>query len=345
MRAHRREHGVVLVVVLFFALLLTGSIATFVKRSTMDALIARHRDSAAQAEALARGGVRIAIALVLEDKLRKSSTGIPIHSSGDLWARASTTEIETDGGAVLRLRIEDTSSKLNLNALYDHREGAALGALYEKALPFLQALLAKAVDEIGLPPAEKELYDPEEMAENLADYLDGDDERQRGGLEDDYYQSQDPPYRPRNAPLLSVEELRLVEGFDAEIAEALEDYVTVYPYTGAGGINPNTAPPHVLALLYASDEVTQELAREETVREILDVREDDQFLCPEEINAPDCTPIREIVTNEIFPPPDYASNAFLIESSARAGEIQRVVEAVVDVSQPTEPLLLSWRMR
>jgi type II secretory pathway component PulK len=55
---------VVLLVVLFFALLLSASVVTFLRRSTVDSMIARNRDSAAQADALARGGVRLAEALL-----------------------------------------------------------------------------------------------------------------------------------------------------------------------------------------------------------------------------------------------------------------------------------------
>jgi type II secretory pathway component PulK len=55
-------------VVLFFALLLTSSVATFTHRATIDAMISRNRESSARAEALARGGVRVATALILEDR-------------------------------------------------------------------------------------------------------------------------------------------------------------------------------------------------------------------------------------------------------------------------------------
>ena len=54
----RRSSGFVLVVVIFFAVLLMSSIATFLRRATIDASIISNRDHAARAEALARGGVQ-----------------------------------------------------------------------------------------------------------------------------------------------------------------------------------------------------------------------------------------------------------------------------------------------
>lgn len=213
MRSGRGERGVVLVVVIFFALLLTSSIATFLKRSTVDFMVSRHREDAARAEALARGGVQIAIALVLDDKLQKLE-GLPIHTGREAWGMAKSSEIELGDGAVLSLHIEDTGSKINLNALYDLQEGVEPGTLAEPATRFLTALLAKAVDEMGISPEEKARYDAEELAENLADYLDADDERQRGGREGDFYERQDPPYAPaarrglRCAPRVSARRLR-----------------------------------------------------------------------------------------------------------------------------------------
>ena len=53
----RHSQGVVLFLVLFFTLLLSASIATFVKRATVDAILARNREAVARSEALARGRV------------------------------------------------------------------------------------------------------------------------------------------------------------------------------------------------------------------------------------------------------------------------------------------------
>ena len=72
-----------------------------------------------------------------------------------------------------------------------------------------------------------------------------------------------------------------MEGFDARLVDALRPYVTVYPYAGGGGINPNTAPPHVLSLLFFDDEVELRLADEDTVRSILAIRKEGGFVCGE----------------------------------------------------------------
>ncbi len=340
----------VLLVVLFFALLLAASIVSFVKRSTIDAMISRNRDAASRADALARGGIRLAGALLLEDRLREAAgASLPLDMQGDRWAEG--LELETPDGAALRVRIEDAGARLNLNALFAVDESGALAAK-ETAEPFLIALLEKAIVEIPRPAGEKS-YEARELADNLIDFVDSDEVRVEGGAEDGWYQQQKPPDRPRNRALLSVDELRLVEGFDADLLEALRPYVTVYPYAPGGceseevgcGLNVNTAPPHVLGLLYYDDGVELRLAPEDVVRRILELRQKGEAVCPPSQSEEGCTPIGELVTNAIFPPPSFSSQIFVVTAEARVGDLRRTVEAVVDRSPGTELRLLSWRPR
>jgi hypothetical protein len=118
----------------------------------------------------------------------------------------------------------------------------------------------------------------------------------------------------------------------------------VYPYAGQTGINLNTAPPHVLSLLYFDDGIDLRLADEQTVREILRAREDGGSICPEGQAQVGCTPIREIVVNAIYPPPTFESDVFVVRVEARVSGVRRTIEAVLDRKVEGEPLLLSWRV-
>jgi general secretion pathway protein K len=343
---------VVLLVVLFFALLLSASVVTFLRRSTVDSMIARNRDSAAQADALARGGVRLAEALLLEDRLAENAESVP-SSDGHLdpWYSPYGLQINVAENADLTLHIEDTGARLNLNALFEVDEAGEF-VPRDPTEPFLHQFLEKVVDEMPLPPGERALYDPRELAANLMDYVDSDEVRRYGGLEDDYYQRQEPPYQAANGPLLSPEELRLIEGFDGPLVDALRAYVSVYPYAPGGcqraqvgcGVNLNSAPPHVLAALFYDDGVDQRLATEDVVRKILRIREEGGSLCPGGESAEGCTPISQVVANAIFPPPTFVSQIFVVTAEARVGEVRRSLEAVVDRSQPAKLRLLSWRI-
>lgn len=336
----RRERGVVLLVVLFFALLLTSTVATFLSRSTLDTMIIRNRDARARADALARGGLRLAEGLILADRANQTEGEASLNTGQSLWAQVSGQVITTQDGAMLELRIEDSGTKLNLNAVIQVDED---GQLPSQTLPLLVGLLEKVIDEMEIPPGEK-VYDVRELAEALIDYVDPDEISQRGGNEDGYYQLQNPPYRAANRPLLSVQELRRVEGFDAKLVDGLAPYVTVFPYAGTGGINLNTAPPHVLALLFFDDGVDLRLAPESTVREILEVRQEGGTICSEEQSDESCTPIRDLVTNAIYPPPDMGSSVFVVVARARVGDVTRSIEAVMHRLEEGEVRLLSWRV-
>jgi len=351
-RRDRRRRGVVLLVVLFFALLLTSSIATFVRRSTVDALIARNVDARAEADTLARGGLLLSWALLVEDRLQELAQSAPPGDNYlDAWARVSELPLVTPSGTTLRLRIQDAGARLNLNSLFEMDEVGTWKVRAETP-EFLTQLLAKVIDELPVA-SRQQVYQPAELAASLIDFVDGDAVTSNDSPEDDVYQRLEPPYRALNRPLLSFDELRMVAGFSAELVEALRPYLTVYPFAALGcgdpslgcGVNLNTAPPHVLALLWFDDGVQKRLADEDTVRQILRVREEGGLLCGEAPSLAGCTPIREIVPNVIFPPPTFSTQVFEVSAEASVGDVRRTLVAVMDRSAPALPVLLSWRIR
>jgi DNA uptake protein ComE-like DNA-binding protein len=98
---------------------------------------------------------------------------------------------ETGMGAVVRYGLEDESVRINLNGVLladEVLEGA--GRTLLMTLPGMT----------------------EDVADSILDWMDEDDEPRDYGAEIEYYGSLSPPYRPRNGPLLSVEELLLVRG-------------------------------------------------------------------------------------------------------------------------------------
>jgi len=335
-----RQQGVVLLVVLFFAMLLTSSIATFTRRAIIDASVARNRDAAARAEALARSGIRLGKSVLVMDRIQEEATQQAIDTQQDAWSQLSEIAIPGGDGAILKIRIEDSGMLFNLNSVFDYAAG---GAAYAETEPFLKAFFEKVIDEMKIPPGEK-FYDISELNEALMDWVDVDTVRLKGGLEDTYYQMREPPYKATNGPLMSVDDLFLIEGFDHKLVEALRPYLTVEPFAGGGGINLNTAPPHVLSLIYSNDGVDDRLADEEQVKQILKIRSEGGLICGESLSLTGCTPIRTIVLNPIFPPPTYAASVFTIVANAQVGDIERTIEAVVNRSA-APPLMLSWQVR
>ena len=102
----------------------------------------------------------------------------------------------------------------------------------------------------------------QDVVSSILDWWDPDTERSSfdpgaatvtsAGSEDDLYQRLDEPYKIKNAPFDSLEELRLVRGigddFSATFVEPqphdpVSRVLTIY---GSGAVNPNEAPPAVL---------------------------------------------------------------------------------------------------
>jgi general secretion pathway protein K len=365
-----RDRGAVLAMVLILALLLSAAVVSFTRRAVIDTVIALNHDAAAQAEALARGGVRLATALVVQDRSQDprlmSFEEFEALMAGageqdtaeEPWAQVKDYELVTEDGAILRIAIKDSGSLLNLNAVvqrtYSAEQAVTAGPSPAEAEEFLVVVLEKVIADMPIIPGEK-VYEPRELARNLLDYLDEDDQRIAGGDEDEYYLSQNPPYRAANRPLLSVEEVGLVEGFDVQLMQALRSYVTVYPLypdDAHRGINLNTAPPHVLALVYYGSTGDQRLADEDIVRSILKVRAEGDLICTGGGGNPErCRTLQDVhpdlALGRVFPemalPSD--STTFTLISAASVGEIRRTVVAVVDRSDPVVPQLLSWRMQ
>ncbi|WP_254510038.1 type II secretion system minor pseudopilin [Anatilimnocola floriformis] len=127
--------------------------------------------------------------------------GITIVPDDDPKKRGSvcilSPNLNDDGNlAGLRYGLEDESTRLNLNTLLvleAQQEGAAVQLLM--SLPRMT----------------------EEVANAILDWLDPDDEPRPLGAEVDYYSGLTPPYRPKNGPLDSVEELLLVRGITPEL--------------------------------------------------------------------------------------------------------------------------------
>jgi general secretion pathway protein K len=354
----RRESGIALAIVLVVVLLLSLVAATFASRTITDGLVSRNKDRAAEARALARGGIQIAMGVLFQVRVRQALQAMTNEGDPDIatkdafWAELGDLPSLTRSGATLRIEIRDSGAKLNLNALMPIEEEPSEFEPESDAEEFLTAFLDKVkedlVDEVGAEPG---LYDTREMARNLLDYIDPEDTAIGGRNEDDYYLRQDPPHRAPNRPLLSVGEIAMIEGFDARFVKAMEPYVTVYPFVFARGLNINTAEPWVLATLFLGGTGDKQLASEDQVREILETRQKDGLICNDpDTELPNCTSLTQILglgDGAVFPQANLPSDGLVYEvvSEAKVGDVTKRVTATIDVTDYETPLLLSWESR
>lgn len=93
--------------------------------------------------------------------------------------------------------------------------------------------------------------EPLELVSNLADWVDKDSNRAfPGGNEDALYERLDEPYRVKNGPFDSLEEVRLVEGWHRD--DVWDKYGNELTVFGDGKVNVNTADCEVLFALLRS---------------------------------------------------------------------------------------------
>jgi len=354
---NRREAGVALAIVLVVVMLLSLVAVTFASRSVTDGLISLNKDRAGQAQALARGGIRVATAVLYQVRVRQMVNPFvapepEIATDAAFWAAFADMPATTKDGSTLRLEIRDTASRLNLNALVPAEQSPSELTPESEAEEFLVAFLEKVkedlAEELGGDVA---LYDAREMARNLLDYIDPEDTAIGGRNEDDYYLQQDPPHRSPNRPLLSVGEVAMIEGFDARFVKAMEPYVTVHPFVFARGVNVNTAEPWVLATLFLGGSGEKQLASEDQVRSLLEVRQQEGVVCNDpEAGVPGCVTFSQVLglgEGSVFPEATLPTKGLIYEvvSEAKVGDVTKRVVATVDVTNHENPLLLSWEVR
>lgn len=174
---------------------------------------------------LRRGALHWASVALLEDAAQNS-----IDHLGEPWAQGLPT-LPVEGGAI-HVSVEDAQGRFNLNNLLQNG-----GQPSTADVQVFQRLLVT----LKLDPL---------LANALLDWMDADSNvTSPGGAEDVDYLALKTPYRAANQPLTSVDELRLVRGFDAKTMQVLLPYVTVLPPGVRTTININTASPALLAAL------------------------------------------------------------------------------------------------
>jgi len=101
------------------------------------------------------------------------------------------------------------------------------------------------------------------VVDSILDWIDPDSSHRINGAEDDYYKNEGLPYTAKNGRIETLTELLKIRGMTEEIFygarenkdsayQGLENILTVYD---ASPVNPNTASPKVLAVLFEESQV------------------------------------------------------------------------------------------
>lgn len=98
------------------------------------------------------------------------------------------------------------------------------------------------------------------IADSVLDWIDDDDLTHLNGAEDKYYESLPDPYKSKDGPLSSIEEMTLIRGVTPEIFETIKDSITVYGERNIN-VNVNIASGEILSSIPGlSDDIVEELS-------------------------------------------------------------------------------------
>jgi general secretion pathway protein K len=226
-RPRINERGIALLAVLLGIALMTLIIVNFSTAATLGYLSAANQVNELRAEYLARSAVAVGLGLLAQDTLIDSQTKQAYDSLTDVWA-VPFPPVPVDGG-VVSLSIVDAARKLDINELVNPSNGAVNQDFEARMVRLFQIL---NVDPSIIPA--------------IVDWIDPDSIDSPGGAEMDYYMRLIPPYAPRNAPMPTIGDLKMVKGVNDAIFNRLRPYLTVMPEML---VNVNTASPEVIACL------------------------------------------------------------------------------------------------
>ncbi len=174
---------------------------------------------------------------------------------------------------------------------------------------------------------ELDMLEGQTLADTLLDWMDEDDEARIRGFDGDDYLRLNPPYRPRNAPLRTWDELELVYGYrdafwdeDGNAKPQLRRFRNLFSLDHTDPVNVNTASQDVLAVLHELNAVDAYMIQ------------DYRAGADGQLGTAEDRPIRS--RDELFFPTrsrlaGYESSLLRVEVEARRGEARFLLSALV----------------
>jgi general secretion pathway protein K len=222
LRAQRRQRGVALVTALLIVALVVAIAASLNLGQQVWLRQMQNISDRAMANSIRHAALDGMCFLLEKDGKANAYDG-----ETDLWAeKGMAWPVE---GGMASFSVEDAQGRFNLNSLV--MPGGAQPN-NEAGQVFVNMLTLLGLDV--------------SLKEKLTDWIDTDNMTRPSGADDTDYLSLPKPHRAANQNLASVDELRLVMGFDEEVVEKLRPYVIALPQNDTI-INLNTAPDIVLA--------------------------------------------------------------------------------------------------
>ena len=231
------------------------------------------------------------------DSLEEPWTGVSAGPGGKAENRENAIPAEVE--------LTDLGGRLNLNLLVDQKG---------QANNLWVGVFRRLIDLLE--------HDPD-LVQALLDWLDPDNEPRSGGGEAREYGAKGSGFAPRNGPLLDIDELGLVRGFNREVLEGNEEkpgLLELVAVHGGQRINVNTAPPLLLQALDSG-------FRETVAQAVVELREERPIRKVNELKG--LVGIGPDLYRAVEPMLDVKSGWFRVESLGRSGTAGHRLRAVL----------------
>jgi general secretion pathway protein K len=305
-----------LLLVLLVVVLLTTLVTELAFSTLVDLRLAETFRDSTRAYYLAKGGINAGSMLLRKDQNH--------HDSLDESWHQGVTDYPVGDGTVT-VRIDDLGGKLAINTLVVGNNPQTV--VVDRFYRFFAAL--------ELPPP----ADPAELTAALIDWLDSGDESYRElrvdaldipveGAESPYYRNLAVPYRCKNGPLHTLDELANIKGFTPEVRQRITPFLAV---NGDAKININTAGIEVLMALspLLDRGMAQQIVDDRTGNPIDSIGQLESWLPAELFSA--------LKSQSNLGLLGTTSGTYRIEADARVNDGQRRI--VADVDKATSRIL------
>lgn len=219
----KQQRGIALITILMMVALATILAATIAKRQANTAEATAYLMRQNQSLMYAKSAEAFFSELLVDDAQNAGQ----IDHLQENWAKPMPPFPVEDG--YVSGMLQDESGKFNLNSLVNDE-----GMVNENAKKWFERILVRA----GLPA---------QLSEVVIDWQDSDDQPVGSmGAESAYYQGLANAALPPNSQFHSVDELKMLRGFENNKDQLIAPYVSAQP-TRSAGVNINTTSAFVLA--------------------------------------------------------------------------------------------------
>lgn len=231
-KLNKAVQGSILILVLWLTtlgLILVTAIASNIRLSATTVL--HHQEALQDWSAILETINKARMELLIDKmpRLESQETELYNRKGDENWFDGRPLKLKYPAASDITVRFYDLSGKLNISRINQQQ---------------IQQLLAHLLGEDN-----KQIP---ELVDAWLDWIDTDELKRLNGAEKEYYLKHELGYIPRNGPLASVEELRLIKGFDKVFSDIDLDSVFTL-YGGRLSVNPNIASKEALMMLPGMD--------------------------------------------------------------------------------------------